>query len=165
MGTHVCPGQAGSLLSGGDNAVSKRPVQAVSSVSQLTFLKSKRVERKGFPLSMTSLQGWLPPLCPNTRKRKIFFFSLLLVSLSVVFDSLRPHGLQLPWLPCPSLSPVACSNSHPLSRLCHPTISSLVAPFPSCPQSFPASGSFPMIGSSHQVAKVLEFQLQHQSFQ
>ena len=47
-------------------------------------------------------------------------------------------------LPCPSLSPRACSNSCPLSRWRHPTISSSAATFSSCPQSFPASGSFPM---------------------
>ena len=45
---------------------------------------------------------------------------------------------------CPSLSLGVCSNSHPLSRWCHPTISSSVVPFSSCLQSFPASGSFPM---------------------
>ena len=53
-----------------------------------------------------------------------------------------------PWtaalqVPCPSPSPRVCSNSCPLSRWCHPTISSSVTPFSSCPQSFPASGSFP----------------------
>ena len=46
--------------------------------------------------------------------------------------------------PCPSLSPRVCSNSCPLNRWCHPTISSSVIPFSSCLQSFPASGSFPM---------------------
>ena len=55
---------------------------------------------------------------------------------------------MIPWtthtkLPCPSLSPKVFSNSCPLSQWCHPTISSSVTPFPSCPQSFPASGSFP----------------------
>ena len=45
-------------------------------------------------------------------------------------------------LPCPSLSPGACSNSCPLSQWCHPTISSSVVPFSSCLQSFSASGSF-----------------------
>ena len=65
-------------------------------------------------------------------------------SLSVVFNSLWPHGLQRARLPCPSPTPGACSNSCPLSRWCHPTISSSVVPFSSCPQSFPASGSFPM---------------------
>ena len=126
---------------------------------------------------------------------------------------------------CPSLSPGVCSNSCPLSQWCHPTISSPVAPFSSCPQSFSASRSFPMsqlfatpwttarqgflsitnsrsphkpmsiesvmpsnhiilchpllllpsifpsmrvfskVSSLCQVTKVLEFQLQHQSFQ
>ena len=47
-------------------------------------------------------------------------------------------------LPCPSLSPGACSNSCPLSQWCHPTISSSAIPFSSCLQSFPASGSFPV---------------------
>ena len=56
---------------------------------------------------------------------------------------LWPHGLRHPRLPCPSLSPGVCSNSCSLSQWCHPTISSSVVPF-SCPQSFPASGSFPM---------------------
>ena len=58
-------------------------------------------------------------------------------------DSLRPHGLQHTRLPCPSLFPRVCSNSGPVSWRCHPTISSSVTPFSSCPQSFPASGSFP----------------------
>ena len=52
-----------------------------------------------------------------------------------------PHGLQHARLPCPSPSPGACSNSCPLSWWCHPTISSSTAPFSSCLQSFPASGS------------------------
>ena len=51
-----------------------------------------------------------------------------------------PHGLQQASLPCPSLSPRVCSNLCPLSQWCHPTISSSVAPFSSCLQSFPASG-------------------------
>ena len=64
-------------------------------------------------------------------------------SHSVVSDSLQPHGPQHARPPCPSLTPGVYSNSCPLSRWCHPTISSFVVPF-SCPQSFPASGSFPM---------------------
>ena len=59
-------------------------------------------------------------------------------------DSLWPHELQHARLPCPSPSPRACSNSCSLSQWCHPTISSSVVPFSSCPQSFPASGSCPM---------------------
>ena len=59
-------------------------------------------------------------------------------------DSLWPHGLQHARLPSPSQTPVACSNSCPLCQWCHPTISSSVTPFSSCPQSFLASGSFPV---------------------
>ena len=63
---------------------------------------------------------------------------------SVMFYSLQPHGLQHTRPPCPSPNPRVYSNSCPLSRWCHPTISSSVVPFSSCLQSFPASGSFPM---------------------
>ena len=59
-------------------------------------------------------------------------------------NPLRPHGLQHTRLPCPSPTPGVYSNSCPLSQWCHPTILSSVVPFSSCPQSFPASGSFPM---------------------
>jgi len=59
-------------------------------------------------------------------------------------DSLQPHGLQHSRPPCPSPTPGVYPNSCPLSWWCHPTISSSVIPFSSCPQSFPASGSFPM---------------------
>ena len=69
---------------------------------------------------------------------------LLLLSCSVMSYSLHPHGLQHASLPCPSPTPRACSNSGPLSRWCHPAISSSVDSFSFCPQSFPASGSFPM---------------------
>ena len=81
-------------------------------------------------------------------------------------NSLQPNGLQYARLTCPSPTPRACSNSCPLSRWCYPTISSSVVPFSSCLQYFPASGSFPMsqfFTSGGQ--KVLELQLQHQSFQ
>ena len=61
---------------------------------------------------------------------------------SVVSDSLRPHGLQHARPPCPLPTPRVYSNSCPLSQWCHPTISSSVVPFSSCPQSFPASGPF-----------------------
>ena len=86
-------------------------------------------------------------------------------SHSVVSDSLQPHRLQHARLPCPSPAPRVCSDSCPLSQWCHPTISSSVIPFSSYLQSFPPSGSCQWVSSSHQVAKVLEFQLQHQSFQ
>ena len=59
-------------------------------------------------------------------------------------DSLRPHELQHAGPPCPSPTPRVYSNSCPSSWWCHPAISSSVVPFSSCPQSLPASGSFPM---------------------
>ena len=65
-------------------------------------------------------------------------------SRSVVYDSFLPHGLQHARLPCLSLTPGACSNTCPLSRWCHPTISSFVVAFSACLQPFPASGSFPI---------------------
>ena len=58
-------------------------------------------------------------------------------------DSLQSHGLQHARRPCPAPTPGVHPNSCPLSRWCHPTISSSVVPFSSCLQSFPASGSFP----------------------
>ena len=74
----------------------------------------------------------------------IGLFSSVQFSCSVVSDSLRPHGPQHPRPPCPSPTPRGYSNSCPSSWWCHPTISSSVVPFSSCPQSFPASGSFQM---------------------
>ena len=86
-------------------------------------------------------------------------------SCSVMSDSLQPYGLQHTRLPCPSPSPRAYSNSCPLSQRHNPTISSSVVPFSSHLQSSPGQGLFQWVSSSHQVAKVLEFQLQHQSLQ
>ena len=80
-------------------------------------------------------------------------------------DSLWPHGLQHTRSPRPSPTPGAYSNLCPLSRWCHPTISSFVVPLSSCLHYFQHQGFFRWVSSSHQVAKVLEFQLQHQSFQ
>ena len=65
-------------------------------------------------------------------------------SRSVVFSSLRPHESQHARPPCPSPSPRVHSDSRPSSRWCHPAISSSVVAFSSCPQSLPASESFPM---------------------
>ena len=84
-------------------------------------------------------------------------------SCSVMSNSLWPHGLQHTRLPCPSPTPIACSDSCLSNWWCRPTISSPIVPFSSWLQSFPASGSFPRSCSLHQVAKVLELQLQPQS--
>ena len=75
---------------------------------------------------------------------EIKFISSVQFSCSVVSDHLRPRESQHVRPPCPSPTPGVYSNSHPSSQWCHPAISSSVVPFSSCPQSLPASGSFPM---------------------
>ena len=88
----------------------------------------------------------------------VFSRSIVSVSLWPPWTAARQASLSftISW---------SCSNSCPLSWWCHPTISSSVVPFPSCLQSFPASGSLQWVSSLPQVAKVLELQLWHQSFQ
>ena len=88
-------------------------------------------------------------------------------SHSVMSDS-ATHGYGL-WqhirLPCPSPTPGVYSNSSPLSQWCHPIISSSVAPFSSCLQSFPSSGSFPMSQFFTSGGQILDFEFLHRSFQ
>ena len=86
-------------------------------------------------------------------------------SHSVVSDSLWPHELQHTRPPCPSPTPGVHSNSHPSSQWCHPAISSSVVPSSSCPNPSQHQSLFQWVNSSHEVAKVLECQLQHHSFQ
>ena len=76
---------------------------------------------------------------PQVKKPSSFQFSR-----SVVSNSLQPHELQHARPPCPSPSPGVHSDSHPSRQWCHPAISSSVVPFSSCPQSLPASESFPV---------------------
>ena len=124
----------------------------------------------------TQSQKTAPTLDVNGKDRLLVFlnqmsinwkfpWSSLQFSRSVLSDSLQPHGLQHARPPCPSPTLRVYSNSCPLSRWCHPTISSSVVPFSSCLQSFPASGSFQMSQFFPSGAKVLEFQHQYQSFQ
>ena len=75
---------------------------------------------------------------------KLHWVSSVQFSRSVMFDSSQPHEPQHARPPCPSPTPRVHPNPCPLSRWCHPTVSSSVIPFSSCPQSFPASGSFQM---------------------
>ena len=72
------------------------------------------------------------------------YFSSVQFSCSVLSDSLWPHESKHTRPPCPSPTPGVYPYSCSLSRWCHPGISSSVVPFSSCPQSLPASGSFPM---------------------
>ena len=95
----------------------------------------------------------------------VLLFSSVQSSHSVMSDSLQPHGLQHTRLLCPSQTPRANSNSSPLNWWCHPTTSSSIVPLSSCLQSFLASGSLPLSQFFASGSQVLEFQLQHQSFQ
>ena len=78
------------------------------------------------------------------KKKTILYKNSIQFSHSVVYNSLRPHEPQHTRHRCPSTTPGVHQNPCPLSWWCHPTISSSVFPFSSCPQSFPASGAFPM---------------------
>ena len=86
-------------------------------------------------------------------------------SRSVLSNTLQPHGLQLARLPCPSSTPRASSNSWTSSQCCHSTIHLLLSPSPPAFNLSQHQGLFQWVSSLHQMAKVLEFQLQHQSFQ
>ena len=92
-------------------------------------------------------------------------FSSVQFSHSVMSDSLWPHGLQHARLPCPSPTPGACSNSYPSSRCAIQLSHSLSSPSPPAFSLSQHQGLFQWVSSSHQVARVLELQLQHQSFQ
>ena len=85
-----------------------------------------------------------PTVSPALQRAATDCFSSIQFSRSVVSDSLQPHELQHARPPCPSPTPGIHPNSCPLSRWCHPAMSSSVVPFYSFPQSLPASESFPM---------------------
>ena len=99
-----------------------------------------RTLRSAFHLK-TFLSSYINLICSD---KPPLLFSSVQFSRSVVSDSLRPHELQHARPPCSSPTPGVHSNSRPLSWWCHPVISSSVVPFSSCPQSLPASESFPM---------------------
>ena len=86
-------------------------------------------------------------------KRKTYFFIQLLLSCQVMSNCLQPHGLQHARLPCPSPIPGVCSTSCPLSRWCHPTILSSVAPSTPVLNISQSQDFFKWVSSSHQVAK------------
>ena len=90
---------------------------------------------------------------------------LLQFSRSAVSYSLWPHESQHTRSPCPSPTPRVYPNSCPSSWWCHPAISSSVVPSPPAPIPSQHQSLFQWVNSSHEVAKVLEFQLQHQSLQ
>ena len=127
---------------------------SVSRTPSLIFFKLRIRTGRGWLVLIEEGKGmWR--LCPDCRS----------CSVAQPYLTLRPHGLQYTRLPCPSLSPRLCSNSRPLNRWYHPTISSSVIPFSSCPDLSQHQDLFQWVSSSRQVTKVLEVQLQHQSFQ
>ena len=108
-------------------------IRLVPSMSHAQSL-ARQTEREKFSWELWQTAFWII----RVGKNKVQF------SHSVVSDSLRPHESQHIRPPCPSPTPRVYSNSCPSNRRCHPAISSSVVPFSSCPQSLPASGSFPM---------------------
>ena len=104
-----------------------------------------------------SNKSWLYCTVNDTNIDILLVISVSWLSCSVVSNSLRPHGLQHIRPPCPSSTPRVYSNSCPFSQWCHPIISSSVVPLSSCPQSFPAAGSFQMsqlLASGGQIIEV-----------
>ena len=101
---------------------------------QIWYSKCLKLGRSGHNDILTTLMEYL----------RTFANSFYQFSHSVVSDSLWPHESQHARPPCPSPTPGVHSDSHPSSQWCHPAISSSVVPFSSCPQSLPASESFPM---------------------
>ena len=95
-------------------------------------------------LIFTEAGSVLPSTLQMRKWRQEREMNLSQFSHSVMSNSLRPHELQHARPPCPSPTPGVHPNPRPSSRWCHPIISSSVVPFSSCPQSFPASGSFQM---------------------
>ena len=103
--------------------------------------------------SQSTRHRWSGVFCKNCPLRWLWKIVISLIrnqirsdqiSLSVMSDSLRPHESQHARPPCPSTTPRVHPDSRPSSQWCHPAISSSVIPFSSCPQSLPASESFPM---------------------
>ena len=121
-------------------------------------------------LSIENITAKLRGFClwadsPQAVKLRVGYKVSVQFSCSFLFDSLWPCELQHARPACPSPTPGVHSNSCPSSQWCHPAISSSVIPFSSCPQSLQHQSLFQWVNSSCEVAKVLEFQLQHQSFQ
>ena len=119
------------------------------------------------PVSLTSpaLAGVFFTISTICEAQRHHQFSSIQFSHSVMSDSLQPHQSQHTRPPCPSPTPRVYSDSCPLSQWCHPAISSSVVPLSPTPNPSQNQGIFQWVISSHEVAKVFEFQLQHQYFQ
>ena len=113
----------------------------------------------------SSLWGMFSSVLTEPLKEICYNLPMYSVQFSSV-QSLSVSDSATPWTAvCQASLSVTNSNSCPLSWWCHPTISSSVVPFSSCLHSSQRQGLYKWVSSSHQMAKVLEFQLQHQSFQ
>ena len=124
---------------------------SLTSVFHLIILKIKKIR---IHLSVQEINSKL-----------LTMYSVKFSSVTQSCPTLRPHEPQHAWPTCPSPTPGVHPNPCPLSQWCHPTISSSLSPSPPAPNPSWHQGLFQRVSSSHQVAKVLEFQLQHQSFQ
>ena len=129
--------------------------------------ESRHVAVHGVTKSQTWLSDWTTTTLSLllSKYTDTWYIPSVQVSHSVMSNSFWHHGLQHARLHCPSPTPRAYSNSCPSSRWCHPTISSSVVPFSPTFNLSQHQGLFKWVSSSHEVAKVLELQLQHQSFQ
>ena len=112
-----------------------------------------------------SPSSWLSQMCLVLDWILESAISSVQFSRLVVSKSSRPHESQHAKPPCPSPTPGVYPNPCPSSQWCHPAISPLSFPSPPVPNSSQHQGLFQWVNSSHEVAKVLEFQLQYQSFQ
>ena len=114
-------------------------------LKSLMEVKEER-EKVGLKLSIqkTRIMAFSPITSWQVDGETVRDYFSVQFSRSVVSDSLQPHELQHTRPPCPSPTPRVHPDPCPSSRWCHPTISSSVIPFSSCPQSFPASGSLKM---------------------
>ena len=107
---------------------------------------------------MSGSRWVIKPSCLSGSLRSFFFVSVQF-SRSVVSDSLWPHESQHTRPPCPSPAPAVHSDSRPSSQWCHPPSHPLSSPFPPAPNPSQHQSLFQWFNSSHEVAKVLEFQL------
>ena len=132
----------GSHWEGRGSQVTARQVRTLSSRHLTPGRHLSKIQRWEAAKNVCAERAWMDTLPFISHHLCLMGALLLLLSHSVMSDSLQPHGLQHARLPCPSLSPGAWSHSCPLKQWCQPTVSTSVTPF--CPQSFPALGSFPV---------------------
>ena len=136
-----------------------------------TLMAEREEELKSFLMKVKE-ESEKVGLKPNIQKTKIVAsspissvqFSSVQFSCTVVSNALRPHESQQARPPCPSPIPRVYSNSCPSSRWCHPTIHPLLSPSPPAPNPSQHQSLFQWVNSLHEVAKVLEFQLQSHHF-